>query len=357
MNSIDSLPRPGSESRIQTASLMILAAGVLTYMVYWLRPVLVPLVVAWFVVSGLKPILIVLERSLHVNRVVAAGITFLAGVGVLVLFGLALWASVVDLSQNADDYQHRVEEIVQWGERALPDSLAFLGETVPAEPAVERNSQRLGLVDALVQRGISAVSQTLLALFSSSVIVLIYVFFLLIGSPDASSNATLQEIDRHVRGYISLKTAISLVTGGIFGLVLWLFGVPMAFTFGTLAFLLNFIPNVGPILATVLPLPLVLLEPNAGIGWMFATMLIASAVQLISGNFVEPKLMGNSSDLHPVTILLALMFWGMMWGLVGMFLAVPITAGIKIVLERIEAAQPVANLMAGRVSSTPAQPA
>ena len=69
------------------------------------------------------------------------------------------------------------------------------------------------------------------------------------------------------------------------------------------------------------------------------------SIQLISGNVVEPKLMGDSSDLHPVTILLALMFWGMMWGIIGMFLATPITAAIKIVMERFEPTKKLADIM------------
>jgi AI-2 transport protein TqsA len=84
---------------------------------------------------------------------------------------------------------------------------------------------------------------------------------------------------------------------------------------------------------------------------MISVIAVTSTIQLISGNIVEPKLMGNSSDLHPVTILLALMFWGMMWGVIGMFLATPITSALKIVLERIESTRPLAALMAGRFGS------
>src|SRR6056297_2402413 len=115
---------PQPHQKIQTICLMVLAAAAIIYLVYWLRPVLVPLVVAWFVVSGLRPILITLEQSLGVNRVIAAGITFLTGMFMLVLFGLALWASVIDLSQNADAYRQRVLEIVQKVEDSFPDQWA-----------------------------------------------------------------------------------------------------------------------------------------------------------------------------------------------------------------------------------------
>ena len=115
-----------------------------------------------------------------------------------------------------------------------------------------------------------------------------------------------------------------------------------------MAFLLNFVPNVGPLVASLIPIPLIILDPNGSITWMVTTITVICSIQLISGNLVEPKIMGNSSDLHPVTILLALMFWGMMWGVIGMFLATPITAAVKIVLERIDQTRPIASLMAGR---------
>ncbi len=186
---------------------------------------------------------------------------------------------------------------------------------------------------------------------STSVVVLIFVFFLLIGTPTYHNSETLKEIDLQIRSYLALKTIISIFTGMAFGMALRLFGVPMAFTFGVMAFLLNFVPNVGPLVASLLPIPLIILDPNGTIIWMAITITVICSIQLISGNLVEPKIMGNSSDLHPVTILLALMFWGMMWGVIGMFLATPITAAVKIVLERIDQTRPIASLMAGRFGS------
>jgi len=158
---------------------------------------------------------------------------------------------------------------------------------------------------------------------------------------------TWQDIDLQIRKYLRLKTVISIITGFVFGMAIALLGIPMAMTFGLLAFLLNYIPNIGPLVATVLPIPLIILQPDAGIVWMVLAILILSGIQFVSGNIIEPKMMGESTDLHPVVVLLALMFWGMMWGIVGMFLATPITAGIKIVLERIDATKPIAAILAG----------
>ncbi len=363
-----------SRSRIRTICLVVLTAAVVTYLIFWLRPVLVPLVVAMFVVSGVGPILKTLENRLGVTRIVAAFLTFLAGVVILVVFGCSLWVSVADLSSNSDAYRARVGEIVEKVESIIPDRFSRhdeaqrsaeptvakdekgdsinVGEPVAARPsrAARKDNDVSDFVDAFLRDAITVVSQTFISLVSTSVIVLIYVFFLLLGTPtNINHSETLRDVDRQIRSYLALKTVISIITGFAFGLALWLFGVPMAMTFGVLAFLLNFIPNVGPLVASLLPIPLIVLDPQGSIGWMVAVISVTAGIQLISGNIVEPKLMGQSSDLHPVTILLALMFWGMMWGIIGMFLATPIMAGIKLVLERIEATRPIAALMAGRL--------
>ena len=78
-------------------------------------------------------------------------------------------------------------------------------------------------------------------------------------------------------------------------------------------------------------------------------MLVPGLVQITIGNGIEPLIMGGELDLHPVTVLLALIFWGLLWGLVGMLLAAPMTAVLRIVLERIHTTRPVAELLAGRL--------
>jgi AI-2 transport protein TqsA len=315
--------------------------------------VLVPFVVAIFVVSGISPVLDTLELRLGVSRIVAAGITFLSGVFILLTFGISIWLSVLELSKHAGAYRARVRELVLEVEEKVPLRLSapLSNQTSAPERTLNTADEKIShFIDALVGNAISVVSQTFVSLVSTSVVVLIFVFFLLIGSPTIDGrHQTLQDINQQVRSYLSLKTVISIFTGFAFGLALHLFGVPMAFTFGVMAFLLNFVPNVGPIVASILPIPLIIFDPEGSLAWMASVILVTSMIQVISGNLVEPKIMGQSSDLHPVTILLALMFWGVMWGVIGMFLATPITAAIKIIFERIEQTRPIADLMAGRL--------
>ena len=121
--------------------------------------------------------------------------------------------------------------------------------------------------------------------------------------------------------------------------------------FAILTFCLNFIPNIGSIIAVILPIPIILLQ--FGISFPFiAAIILLVAIQIAIGNILEPKLMGDSMGLHPVTILFFLAFWGYLWGITGMFLSVPITATLKIIFDKFEMTKPVAQLFAGKLELT-----
>jgi AI-2 transport protein TqsA len=183
------------------------------------------------------------------------------------------------------------------------------------------------------------------------VLVLILVAFLLRGGSTApqTRDPIWREIEAKIERYLVTQVTISAATGTLVGLILYVLGVDLALVFGFLAFLLNFIPSVGSIIATLLPLPIILISPESS--WTIAILALAlpGTVQLLIGNVVGPAVMGESLDLHPIAILLALIFWGVLWGVVGMLLATPITAVLKIMLERYELTRPVARLMAGRL--------
>ncbi|KLU02067.1 transport facilitation [Rhodopirellula islandica] len=370
--------RPSRSNSVQDACLLILTAIALTAAVYWLRSVLVPFVVALFIVSGITPILDFLQARLNVNRVVAAGVTFVLAIGGTCLVGMSIWLSIAQMSEEGKLYRMRVSEIVSNAEGWLHDNVAErfdskevterseaavadLVEGVEA-PVVSTNQAEpdellanaaadlRAQLEEFLRNGVASLSSELFQLGSTSIVILIYVFFLLLGNLSGYGENTLAyQVNRQVRSYLFVKTMISLATGIVFGMALWLFGVPMALTFGLLAFLLNYIPNIGPILASILPLPFILLHPDGSLTWMITAIAVTCSIQVASGNLLEPKLMGNSADLHPVVILLALMFWGTLWGITGMFLATPITAAIKIALDRMDVTRPVAQVMAGRL--------
>jgi AI-2 transport protein TqsA len=110
------------------------------------------------------------------------------------------------------------------------------------------------------------------------------------------------------------------------------------------------------VFATLLPIPIAVLQFDNP--WMIAAVILVPGIfQLVIGNAVEPLIMGEGLDLHPVTVLLALIFWGLLWGVVGMLLAAPMTAILRIVLERIETTRPAAELLAGRLPPSEARKA
>jgi AI-2 transport protein TqsA len=195
-------------------------------------------------------------------------------------------------------------------------------------------------------------SSALLDMISKSILVLVFVVFLTIGSGTREpATGTWSEIELRVRRYLLVKAIVSALTGLLVGGILGLLGVPLAMVFGLFAFLLNFIPSVGSIISTLLPLPVVLVSPEVSGLTAFLAIAIPGLIQMTIGNFIEPKVMGESLDLHPITILLMLIFWGMLWGIVGMLLATPITAVLKILFEKLETTRPIAELLAGRVGS------
>jgi AI-2 transport protein TqsA len=195
---------------------------------------------------------------------------------------------------------------------------------------------------------------TILGLISSMLFVIIFVLFLLLGrNPYSRHSQVYTDVVEKIRKYVGIKIVISAITGVLVWVTLTLIGLELAGVFGILAFLLNFIPSIGSIIVTFLPLPIAVVQFQSSPLLIVLVVAIPGAIQNILGNIIEPKLQGEGLNLHPVTVLLALSFWGLLWGIVGMFLAAPITAAIRIVLMQSEMLRPVAHLMAGDFTQTP----
>ncbi|NWH05712.1 AI-2E family transporter [Desulfobacter latus] len=163
---------------------------------------------------------------------------------------------------------------------------------------------------------------------------------------DASQNMVemIGNIAHQVHMYLFIKALISIGTGGVFGLVAWLFGLDFPFIWGLMGFVFNFIPTLGPIIATIPPIFLALLQFDSF--WYAATVsFFMSAVQFISGSFVEPLIMGDRLNLNIIAILLSLLLWGIIWGIPGMILAVPITASLNIMLSNIKTLKSISILL------------
>jgi len=353
MSSITNITR---EMRAQTICLAIIVAFLVFAAVRFLQPVLLPFVLAILIVAGLNPVLIGIQARFQTTRLFAFAITTVMGLVFIFLVWTIIWFSIAQLANDAPKYQQRIQDIVSMSESMIPSLTSTSNgstdeESTAETPATSTNeAERAQWLDNFVRQTLFYISDQLRHMLTAGTVVIIFVFFLLLGSSEAAPQTkTWREIDEKIREYLVSKTLISFFTGLAFGFTLWLFGIPLSLVFGILAFLFNFIPNIGPIIASLLPLPLIMLDPSLSIVGMLAVIVLTSGIQIISGNVIEPKMMGDSFDVHPIAILLTLMFWGLIWGMMGMFIATPLTAVMKILFEKFEMTKPLADLLAGRV--------
>lgn len=158
--------------------------------------------------------------------------------------------------------------------------------------------------------------------------------------------AMASAIECRIQHYLFIKTLMSVATAGMAALILLVGRVDFIIFSALLVFLLNYIPTFGSLLSTAFPVLITFLK----YGFCLRLFLVAASLmvmQFIMGNVLEPQVMGKSMNLSPIVILLSLIFWGWLWGVVGMFLAVPITSAIKIIFESFPALQPLAAAMSG----------
>lgn len=148
---------------------------------------------------------------------------------------------------------------------------------------------------------------------------------------DDHSIQYVKKFSRLVQRYLLIKSLISAATGIIVAVMLWLMGVDYPILWGTFAFLMNFIPNVGSILAAFPPMLLASIQ--MGIPGFLMTLGGFTGINMIIGNFIEPRLMGKTLDISTLVVFLSLIFWGWILGPMGMLLAIPLTVVIKIGLE------------------------
>ncbi len=324
-------------------SLMIVATVTLAAALIYTRFVMVPFVLAIFITAAVAPLVDVQVSRWRLPGWFAVLTTLVVVLVVLTLMGVVLIVAVQAIIRVADGYSDRVVHLTEQALGKLKDYNIHVDE-----------AHVTGELEAHLPGVISSAVGTVTALLSHGVLIAFFVVFLLLGrNPLQRRTGIYADIENTIRRYITTMTAISAVTSVLVGLVLWALGLHMAWLFAFLVFLACFIPSIGSIIATILPLPVALTQFHDP--WMIlATIAIPGAIHLTIGNFVTPKLMGRGMELHPVTVLLALAFWGLIWGIVGMVLAMPIVATLRIVLSRFNTTRPLANLLAGHLPGSEA---
>jgi len=336
---------------IQTWMLGFLTLVCATYVLYMLRGVLLPLILALLVSLGFKPMV----RALTARRVPVAISILLVFLVVVAMFAGLSTILVNGVNSFAEASPVYEEKIVRWmgaSSAWIRDVLGRFGlEQFAMQPADAVNLPAVARFLASSLGGILSTTGDL-------ILAALYLIFLLVGSqsfpaklkaafrPEVSSRvaAALESIDANIRRYLTAKTLISLATSIIVTIILLAFGVDFAIFLGLLTFILNFIPNIGSFIATLFPGLVALLQfESFGMALLITALLVV--VQNVMGNLIEPQLMGARLDLSPLAILLSLIFWGWLWGLWGMILAVPIMSLIKIICENVEQLRPIAVLL------------
>lgn len=351
---------PATEERIRTASLAVLATVAGGFALYWLKPALIPFLLALLLAYAVEPVIDWLIHRARVPRWGAIVLAFLLGILIFVVVGGMITGSVVKLTDRADQYERLFLDL-------KANVVAYLA-SFGLDIAGDAMKDQLSGLD--IQGTLKGIGDGVVDALSNTFLVLIYLVYLLTGHDEGEREVYLAadgekrdvevgkrgvwgKIDSQIRGYLKIKVVLSGITGVLTWALLAILGVELSMVFGVLAFLLNFIPSVGSIIATVLPIPIVLLDPNAGWATLVLAVVLPGSVQMGVGNVVEPKMLGDSLDLHPITVLLTLVIWGMLWGPVGMILATPLTAAMKILMEEIPLTRPIARLMAGRFQVGP----
>ena len=304
--------------------------------------VFIPLVIAWFILQMLRPI-VQIGKTLRLNAWLNVILVF----SILTCIGLAgfkfLAAQVVEFGHVYALYS---DKLIDW--------FANLMEVLSVPPETVKNFNWMGIL----KDNAKDISSLIIALSSKFVMTFVFLMFMLIEAPyldDKIEKAfrhnakrvkkILFTISEQVSRYLGTLALISFATGVCAWIVLTLLGVKLAAGWGVLTFLLNFIPTVGSIIATIPPVIMAVIQFSPGLFKPFLVLMSLTTIQVTIGNIITPKVVGDRLGVSPVMILLSLLLWGMIWGIPGALLSTPIISIIKIVCENIPSLHSIAVLI------------
>ena len=324
--------KPGARFLFILACLVVIVYGL-----QFAAPILLPSALALFLAVLSLPVMAWL-----VNHRIPSGfatlITVLVNVAVIGLLILLASPSVAELQDNLDQYALDLQE--RWGQL-----MAWMENSTGVEIS---DYLTVGIIDpgAVVDIARGTIGRIAQFLSTTFLVFLIMAFMLseatvfpkkfrYISGARAGDEDRFTKIATEIQSYLGIKTVVSLATGLVLGI--WAYALDLDFPvlLGMIAFLLNYIPTVGSIIAAI---PAILLSVIT-FGTLFHMILVAGgyiAVNIIVGNIIEPRWMGRSLGLSTLVVILSLLFWGWAWGPLGALLSVPLTVGVKILLENTE---------------------
>ncbi|MDR0722817.1 MAG: AI-2E family transporter [Treponema sp.] len=317
-------------------------------------PVILPFTISLFLAMVMNPMVIFLERW-RLPRIVSI---FLA-IGIIItglyLIGVVLFSSARTILTLYPRYERRLTEIygtlAGFFELSYDDRLSFF-DNLWSQWGVRSRIRGITL----------SLSNGFIGFLKEASMVVLFMAFLLLEMAFFKDKIDLAfehkrsgqikkigaDVVRQISRYLSAKFFISLATGIAVTIGLSLTGLEFAVLWGLIQFILNFIPNIGSIAAGTGIGLFALLQFWPEPGPIVVTVLIMLGVNLIIGNILEPKIMGDNLGIAPIAVLMSLMIWGWLWGFVGLILAVPMTVIVKILCENIPMLEPVSILLGSR---------
>lgn len=324
------------EKQISAGSLFTLAIIAVAVVLKYSSTIFVPFIFSLFIYYSILPLVGAIEKKFKLSSNLSL-ILSIAIVGIVIsLLVLGSMMSLKGFIAGADIYK---EKFLIFGHQ----SVEFLSaKGIPLDKKqIFSYIAKFPILGFVKQMG-----GGLTSIISDSLLIGIFLLFLLMGT-GKSEEGVMKKIGQGISKYTTNKIFISVLTAILSFTLMAIVRLDLALMFAILTFMLNFIPNVGSLFAVIMTVPIVLLQ--FGLGWQAFVLLPGLlTIQFLVGNVLEPKLMGDELGLHPITILLALIVWGMIWGIPGMFLAVPLTATIKIVCDEFEYTKRLSQMMSGK---------
>ncbi|HVY12415.1 MAG TPA: AI-2E family transporter [Alphaproteobacteria bacterium] len=327
MTASPTLPAPESLSRMARHAMVILAVIAVFIALKLTAHVMVPLVLAIFLIIIAWPIKVWLDHHLPQSLSYTGSLVALTFV-VAVLVG-AMWASGLEIVQHAPVYQPIFESFLHEAKHAL------------SAKGVDTHG-KITLDD--VKTALLLLGEN----FKESIVMLcITLSYVILAIPEAARwknkikkcfgkenseklLSTTTEMSQTFQAYITAVVIGGIINAAMITALSLLLGLDFPVTWGVLIFLLNFIPTIGPTAMPIMMTLLAFLQFDAGSTMPYLVFFSVSAVQLFIGSFIDPRLQGNMLALSPVVVLFSLTFWGFLWGIPGALLSTPLTHGIII---------------------------
>ncbi len=342
-----------NQNRLMTSLVAIAALVVILAAARTAQAIVLPFMLSIFIaIIATAPVAWLRDRGLSATISVAIVVL----VAVMLMFGatLILASSIESFSQMLPNYQARLHETTDQFQHWLA--------------AFGINLSGTGIRDAFdpgsAMRMANSILSSLTQLLSNAFLIVLTVVFMLLDTSvfaekikliQNDAGMTLAQINRFVantKRYMAIKTLTSFITGVLVGIGMAVLGVDYPLLWGFLAFLLNFIPTIGSIIAAVPAVLLALVQLGTGTAAAVAAFYLA--VNMLVGNVVEPRLLGRGVGLSTLTVFLSMVFWGWLFGPVGMLLSVPLTMVVVFGAESHEETRWIATLLSS--APTTAEP-